>query len=176
MKKLIAILMCLMALTACTDVNYPADTTPTPQAGANSEQSLRTMIAPTDENPIKDNWTTLGEVGYIIDGEYCDIILATDAERDKNGEIAWDDSQKWALVVVGESRNFVLFDSRLNGKAYMNVTTEDKLPTITLICDTPAGVSATGYIYSEDAFYQEELIVPENNGNNIYSTFPEYTE
>lgn len=176
MKKLLAILMCLMALASCADLNNPTDTTPTPSNNANTPQALRTMLSPTDDNPIGDNWTILGEVGYIIDGEYCDILLATDAERDSSGEIAWDDSQNWALVVVGESRNFVLFDSRLSGKAYMNVTTQDNLPVITLVCDTPAGISATGYIYSEDAFYQEDLIIPENNGNNIYSTFPEYNE
>lgn len=176
MKKLLAIFICLIALTGCSESDYPTDTNPTLSGSANSSQSLRTMIAPTNKNPIGSSWTTLGEVGYIIDGEYCDIILATDAETDSSGEIAWDDSQNWALVVVGESRNFVLFNSRLNGMAYMNVTTQDNLPVITLVCDTPAGISATGYIYSEDAFYQEELITPENNGNNIYSTFPEYNE
>lgn len=176
MKKLLAILMCIAALSACTGDMNPIDTPPTPSANANDPQSLRTMIASTDSNPIKDNWTVLGEVGFIVDGEYCDIKLATDAQTDSSGEIAWDDSQNWALVAEGESRNFVLYNSRLNGMAYMNVTTEENLPVITLICDTPVGIKVTRYSYSEDAFYEEELVSPESNGNNIFSSFPQYND
>ncbi len=174
MKKTLAVLMCLMALTACTNGNNYTDTPPTPSAGSNGVQALRTMIAPTDKNPIKDNWTVLGEVGYIIDGEYCDILLATDAQSDKDGYIAWDDSQNWALVVKGESRNFVLYNKRLNGKAYMNVTTNDNLPIITLIQDTPVGIGAARFSYAEDAFYEETLVETEGDGNSIFSSFPEY--
>ncbi len=176
MKKLLAILMCLVALSACSGEIIPQNTAPTPSADSNNSQTLRTMIASTDSNPVKSSWTVLGEVGFIIDGEYCDIKLATDAETDSSGEIAWDDSQNWALVVEGESRNFVLFNSRLNGMAYMNVTTEENLPVITLVCDTPVGINVTRYSYSEDAFYEEELVVSESGGNNIFSSFPEYND
>ena len=176
MKKLLAILMCVMVLSACSGDLDLINPTPTPSAGTNDTQTLRTMIASTNSNPIKKDWTVLGEVGYIIDGEYCDIQLATDAEKDSNGEVAWDDSQNWALVVAGESRNFVLYKERLNGMAYMNVTTVENLPVITLVCDTPAGIKVIKYVYSEDAFYEEELVSPENGGNNIFSSFPEYND
>ena len=176
MKKLLAILMCVMVLSACSGDFGVVEPTPSPSGNANDTQTLRTMIAASTSNPIKNDWTVLGEVGYIIDGEYCDIQLATDAEQDSNGEIVWDDSQNWALVVAGESRNFVLYKEHLNGMAYMNVTTVENLPVITLICDTPAGIKVIKYVYSEDAFYEEELVSPEDGGNNIFSSFPEYND
>jgi len=116
----------------------------------------------------------LGEIGLMIDGEFADIYLATDAETDKDGEILWDDSQDWALVVAGENNNYVLFNENLYGKAYIDVATVDNLPEITLVTTSSIGISVKKYTYSDGAFYEESVIDPADNGNSIYGTFPDY--
>ncbi len=171
MKKLLLAILCVMMLASCGGNGENPTPTPTPEV--NTPMATR-MITATGDNPIGDNWTILGEVGLMIDGEFADIYLATDAETDKNGNILWDDSQRWALVVVGESNNYVLFNEDIYGKAYIEVETVDNLPEITLVQTSSMGLSLNRYTYSDGAFYEENVIAPKENGNNIYSTFPDY--
>lgn len=171
MKKLFLVILSVMLLASCggnTDVVTPS---PSPETSPEAESK---MITATKENPIGDDWTILGEVGLVIEDEFADIYLATEARRGDDGYMLWDDSQDWALVVVGEENNYVLFDSNIYGKAYIDVETIDNLPRITLVTTSSFGPSVTRYTYSEGAFYQEELIIPDANGNNIYSSFPDY--
>lgn len=41
------------------------------------------------------------------------ISMYTDAEKDNEGNIMWDDGQTWKLIVHGEDKDFVLFDDYL---------------------------------------------------------------
>ncbi len=171
MKKLLLAILMTMLLASCGgNGESPA---PSPSPEANTPMATR-MITATRDNPIKDNWTVLGEIGLMIDGEFADIYLATDAETDKGGEILWDDSQDWALVVAGENNNYVLFNENLYGKAYIDVATVDNLPEITLVTTSSIGISVKKYTYSDGAFYEESVIAPADNGNSIYGTFPDY--
>ncbi len=176
MKKLFTAILCTVLLSACTANKPSTDPTPTPTAQGGQSTGLRTMISSTSKNPIGDDWTILGEVGIIIDNEYADILLATEAERGEDGNMMWDDAQKWALAVIGEENNYTLFNSLVDGQMYIDVATENDLPTISLIHTSTVGMSVTKYTYSDGAFYAEELITPSANGNNIYSSFPQYTE
>lgn len=175
MKKIFAIILCLAALTACgkkTD-----NVTPPPPTGAPvAPNAIKTMITPTEVKPIDGDWTTLGEVGVIIDGEYTEIILATEAERDNDGYMMWDDSHRWRLVALGETNSYSLFDGRLGGIAYIEVEMEGEVPSVKLISTSTVGLGVTEYTYSDGAFYAEEVIKPDTNGNRIYSSFPEYYE
>lgn len=177
MKKILAVFMCTALLGACAPKNPVTEPTPTPLINQGGEPSaVRTMISPTDKNPIKDDWTVLGEVGVVIDGEYTDILLATEAERGDDGYMMWDDTQKWALVADGEENNYNLFNSLVDGQMYIDVATENNLPVISLVHTSTVGMSVTKYTYSDGAFYAEELITPSADGNNIYTSFPEYVD
>ena len=171
MKKLFMVILSVMLLASCKGNTETPTPSPSPEAIIQKETR---MITPSLDNPIKNNWTTLGEVGLMIDSEFADIYLATEAETDKDGEILWDDSQRWALVVEGESETYVLFDEDIYGKAYIEVDTVDNLPEITLVTTSSIGLSAVKYTYQDGAFYEEIVIEPNENGNNIYSTFPDY--
>lgn len=179
MKRILAAVMCVAILGACAPRQTITDPTPTPiesESGQGQTSAIRTMISPSDKNPITDKWTTLGEVGMVIDGEYTDILLATDAKRGDDGYMMWDDTQKWALVAAGEENTYVLFNSRVDGQMYIDVATENDLPVISLVHTSTVGMSVTKYTYQDGAFYAEELITPSSNGNNIYTSFPEYME
>ena len=171
MKKLLLAILMVMLLASCGNKTESPAPSPTPEVNTQKETK---MITATYDNPIKDNWTVLGEVGLMIDSEFADIYLATEAETDKDGEILWDDSQRWALVVEGEKDTYVLFNEDIYGKAYIEVDTVDNLPEITLVTTSSIGLSAVKYTYSDGAFYEEKVITPDENGNNIYSTFPDY--
>ena len=176
-KRILAAFMCVALLGACAPKQTVTEPTPTPVSNQGGQPSaVRTMISPTEKNPIGDDWTVLGEVGVVIDGEYTDILLATEAERGDDGYMMWDDTQKWALVAEGEENNYVLFNRQVDGQMYIDVATENDLPVILLIHASTVGMSVTKYTYSDGAFYAEEIITPASNGNNIYSSFPEYKE
>ncbi|MBS7299330.1 MAG: hypothetical protein KIG65_09690 [Eubacteriales bacterium] len=177
MRKILTLMMCVLLLGACTPKTPVTDTTPAPSPLESAQPSaIRTMIAPTESNPIKDNWAVVGEVGVIMGDEYVDVILAADAEYDSDGSIIWDDAQKWALVATGEDKNYVLFDEFADGQMYMDVVTVDKQPEISLIHTSTAGLALTKYTYSDGAFYAEEVVTPSEKGNSIYNSFPQYTE
>lgn len=179
MKKILTISLCVLMLASCG----PQNTQPTPEPTAvptstpsQNSTTVKTMISPSDKSPVKDSWTVLGEVGLTVGGEYCDIVLATDAQRGSDGYMMWDDSQEWALTVTNEQSTFVLFDSRMHGKAYFDVTKRGGESVITLIRTSTAGMAVTEYTYSDGAFYAEEIITPANDGNNIYSSIPDYID
>lgn len=179
MKRFTAILVCILTLTlaSCANPITPNNTpSSTPTPSTDNQAPLKTMLSPTSSIEKYSDWTALGEVGYIIDGDYYDLRLLTDAEQSKDGDMIWDDSQNWALVAVGENKSYLLYNARLSGMAYMNVTTSENLPIITLIIDTPTGIGAKKYTYSDGSFYEENVITPENNGNSIFSSFPEYDD
>ncbi len=178
MKKIFLVMLCVTLLASCGIRPTP----PAPQTGVVptdvpiAPPAVKTMIEPTKVKPISDDWTILGEVGVIIGGEYTDIILATDAKRGDDGYMMWDDSHSWRLVAIGEENCYSLFDKRISGTSYIDVTMEGEDAKIKLISTSTAGLSVTEYTYSEGAFYAEELIKPDSDGNRIYSSFPEYYE
>lgn len=179
MKKLITVILCLGMLTACGRQTTPAPApSPSPQAPTQTAPAtpVRTMISPSGNNPIGKDWTVLGETSMFLGEEYADVILATDAKRGEDGYMMWDDSHKWALVVEGEENSYVLFSSKMSGKAYIDVTARGDETVISLITTSTVGMSMTEYIYSDGAFYAEEVITPKDNGNNIYSSIPDYLE
>ena len=179
MKRILAAVMCVAILGACAPRQSVTEPTPTPvqgEGGQGQTSFVRTMISPTDKNPIDDDWTVLGEVGVVIDGEYTDILLATEAERGDDGYMMWDDTQKWALVADGEEDNYILFNALVDGQMYIDVATVDKEPEISLLHTSTAGLSLTKFTYADGAFYAEEIVTPLAKSNSIYNSFPQYTE
>lgn len=173
MKKTAAAVLCVLMMSSCTPQKAPENTAA--PLSAPTSAPVRTMIAPTDKIS-DDKMTVLGETSVTVDGEFCDIALATDAERADDGYMMWDDSQRWTLTVTNDENTFVLLDTHMHGKAYFDVTKRGEETVITLIRTTSAGITATEYTYADGAFYAEELITAAKDGNNIYSSIPDYIE
>ena len=180
MKKILAAALCLLMLTSCgpNSSDTPSTPEPAPPTASPSGQnnSVKKMISPSDKSPIDDSWTILGETFMTIDGDFADIYLATTAERGEDGYMLWDDSQEWALTVVTENETYVLLNEYLHGKLYIDVTTKGETPVISVIQTTTVGLSVTEYVYENGAFYSQNVIVPDGNGNNIYNSIPDYLE
>ena len=182
MKKILSAVLCLLMLSSCGINTHDTPSMPSSAPAASSAPSgsqstaVKTMISPSDASPIGADWTILGETFITLDSDFADVYLATAAKRGADGYIMWDDSQEWALTVVTDSETYVLFDKHLHGKLYIDVTTRGETPVISLIHTSTVGLKVTEYVYEDGAFYSQTVIAPDDNGNNIYSSIPEYME
>lgn len=173
MKKLIIALICTLALCGCGVKSGPAEPTASPSPAASAIPSaVRTEIAPSQP---EDYATILAETSTKICDAFADITLSTDAERGEDGYMMWDDSQSWALNIKGE-KSYSLFNSRISGKAYFDVTREGKDVVIMLYTTSAVGTEVTSFTCGADGVYKESIISASPDGNSIYSSFPEYIE
>ena len=116
-----------------------------------------------------DGLTLLDE--YIIDfnGDgYEEIIgMYVAAERDDNGEIMWDDGQRWVLVVHVDNKDYVLYDDYVQlGSIQFNVFTADDDFNIVTKSVRTASLDLSQYKYNEtnDSFI---LTIPYSVGGNV---------
>lgn len=179
MKKLLMVMMCVGLLSACAKENTPIE----PQKSAEPQvtqkpgaSGVKTMISASDKSPISDSWTTLGEAMLPVGDDLADVYLATTAVRGSDGYMQWDDSQEWAVTVELEDEVFVLMDEHLHGKVYIDVTTRNKQPVVSVIHTSTIGMNVTEYVYENGSFYADALITADGSGNNIYNSIPDYYE
>lgn len=173
MKKLIIALICALTLCGCGVKNNPVEPTVSqPPVSSAQPSAVRTEIAPSQP---EDYATILAETSTKIGDDFADITLSTDAERGADGYMMWDDSQSWALNIKGE-KSYSLFNSRIGGKAYFDVTRAGKDVVITLYVTSAVGTEVTRFTCGEDGVYRESVISASPDGNSIYSSFPEYIE
>ena len=128
---------------------------------------------------ITDEGTKLREYAIDLDGDGAEekIQLNTAAQRDENGDILWDDSQDWLLLVEDQNAYYPLFAEPVQiGMVYFNVFyDENDLPKISLLLSAGASMRITNYYY-DDALngYKAENVYEENSINSMYSTIPYY--
>ena len=117
MKKILFAIFAICMLTACTKTEPVINDEPVVQ-----EENVK-IISMAGEDKSLDNFELLGQHTVAIDGiekETC-ISLYTSAMRDKKGELMWDDTQEWVLSAETALGNYMLYDERINGRAYMKV-------------------------------------------------------
>ncbi|NLY47005.1 MAG: hypothetical protein GX053_13600 [Tissierella sp.] len=122
-----------------------------------------------------DGLTLLDE--YIIDfnGDGHDEVIAmyVAAERDDNGEIMWDDGQRWVFVVHGDNKDYVLYDDYVQlGSIQFNVfTSNDEFSIVTKSVRT-ASLDISEYRYDEtnDSFIQTIPYSVSGNVNMLHSS------
>ena len=117
MKKILAVIFAVCTLTACTPAEQVINEEPVVQ-----KEDVK-FINKAEEDKNLYNFELLGQHTVEIDGiekETC-ISLYTSAMRDKKGELMWDDTQEWVLRAETAVGNYVLYDERANGRAYMKV-------------------------------------------------------
>lgn len=179
MKKLTIALICALSLCGCAANTDAPQSSPEPTAQTavqDKNSAVKTMIAPSDKSPIGEDWTTLGEAMLPIGADFGDVYLATDAHRGADGYMMWDDLQSWAVTVEVDSKTYVLLDEKLHGKVYIDVETRGTTPVVTVLHTSTVGLNVTEYVYEDGSFYAEKVIEADDNGNNIYSSIPEYIE
>ena len=123
MKKILAVMLLLCMMTACTSAEQVAnENIDNPEIVTPLEDKFR-LIKKSNEDINYGDYELLGHYKTNIDGidEEVDINLYTSAQRDKMGNLMWDDSQDWFLTVEASDGLYMLYNERINGKAYMKV-------------------------------------------------------
>lgn len=122
-----------------------------------------------------DGLTTLDE--YIIDfnedGHDEKINMYVAAERGPDGEIMWDDGQRWVLVVHGENKDYVLYDDYVQlGTINFNVLTNDDDFYITTTSIRTASFTVNQYKYNieNDSFEKTLPFAIDGNVNMLHSS------
>ncbi|AOT72554.1 hypothetical protein [Geosporobacter ferrireducens] len=174
--RVILLMIAVTSLIAC----QPIKKNPMNQQPLN-EKTKDTIIQATEKDPRQNSMATkLSEfaVDLDLDGEEEKIELHTAAERNKNGEMVWDDGQKWLLVVQDGDLYYSLLDEYVQlGQVYFNVSYYDNepLPTITVITDTGANFKLVNYVYDKaQKGYSAELVYDSKDINHIFTSIPSY--
>jgi len=87
-----------------------------------------------------NRWKVLKRFSIDLDNDKIPekIILSSEVELDKNGEILWDDGQWWKLSIIKEEKEIVLVKEFIQlGVLYMSIGIEkgQNLPAIVLVKD-----------------------------------------
>ncbi|MDD2421695.1 MAG: hypothetical protein PHU78_06105 [Heliobacteriaceae bacterium] len=179
--RLLVLLLCFgIFLTGCQTTGEKPANDP-PATNGQQVQQPESQLVPAGDDPKKtERWTMLSEV-YVdlnLDGKEEHLGLFTTAERDKKGNMMWDDGQKWLLVVQDEQKFYPLFSEYVQlGSVYFNVAAygEKEPPKVTVIVSTGSDLKLTNYSYAKDKDgYQEEPLYDSKAINRIFTSLPEY--
>lgn len=187
MKKILMILFSVIFVLAVCGCNN--------EQVQNEPKDQQTEVVKHEEKLVGNNppadvsgFEPLGKYEYDIDGDgnLDAVTLYTSAQRDKRGDLMWDDSQVWILQAELNGRPHTLFSGRFNGRVYMNVADYynqgDEEIVITLIIDTNASHEIREYRYDENldgALFKEKTVFTTNDIanqgiGNRYSSIPDY--
>lgn len=141
--------------------------------GMNEDDSTKEIVS--NDVISLDGLTPLDE--YIIDfnsdGYDEKIVMYVAAGLDDNGEIMWDDGQRWVLVIHGDNKDYVLYDDYVQlGSIQFNVfTADDELNIVTKNIGT-ASLYISQYKYDEanDSFTQTVPYSVSGNVNMLFSS------
>ena len=183
MKKFLAILLSVCTLCACT----PKEPVSNDNVAGNEEQQIEEKvrtIAKSEEANDFSKFELLGQYTALVDGieeEVC-FNLFTSAQRDKTGELMWDDTQEWILTADTAFGRYILFDERINGHAYMKVlksyneNSEATIINLHIYANTYNEIRE--YRFNKDVFEERKLFTTDDNStqgiSELYSTIPEY--
>lgn len=133
------------------------------------------VIEPVEKLNV-DNLTVLDEYDFDFDkdGNEEKIAMYTVAQRDSNGNIAWDDGQDWKFIVHGTDKDYVLVDEYVQlGSINFNIyTIEDEFYIATYSART-ASLVLNIYHYDRelDSFVMITPYKTEGNVNMIKSSY-----
>lgn len=131
-------------------------------------------ISPVDKLPI-EGLTLLDEYEFDFNGDKImeKVNTYTSAERTENGEIAWDDGQRWLIVVHGQDKDYVLFDDYVQlGSINSYIYTIDENMYIATLSTGTANLTLKSYLYSSynDTFIETIPFDTEGNVNMLHSS------
>ncbi len=129
-------------------------------------------ISPSEKFETKE-YSLLASYEYDINEDKIQetIALYTSAKKDSNGEILWDDGQKWVLVVQEEDKDYELYNNYLQlGTINFAVFTAEDGFHITIVEDAVISPTVVDYIFNKEessfipSIYSDSL----KNVNTLY--------
>lgn len=144
----------------------------------NMEQGIEdetTEIKPQDKVDLS-NLTLLDQYIYDfnLDGFDEKISMYTAAQRDENGNIMWDDGQRWLFVVEGKDEDYVLFDDYVQlANINYHVYTEDDEFNIVSSYVGGANLTLSNYKYDTQnhVFLKSTSFDTSGNVNMLHSSY-----
>ncbi len=139
------------------------------------------IIKAITADPRTANYQTkLEQFSFNMDSDAAEesIELYTTASRGLDGDVLWDDGQKWLLVIADKNRYYSLFDEYVQlGSVYFNVATigEDQTPCIEVLVQHGCGRKIIDYVYDKKTdSYIENIIYETDDRNESYTSIPAY--
>lgn len=133
-------------------------------------------IGKSTSSAVEDTWSKIDSYKCDINsnGEDENIALYTSAESD-NGEILWNDSQKWVLEVKSGDSYYILMNQNVsNGRVYFDVDeTSDGTYAITVYTVSASGMNIKQYTYSKTGFIEKQIYSAGSVGK-VHSGIPAY--
>ncbi len=186
-KMLMASLAAIMLLSGCNynDVdNKELENTAEPLQG-DEKQEISRVIGMAEAPIDVSGWEPMGkyECDVLNNSKQQTITLYTSAQRDKKGDMMWDDTQEWLLKVETEDGEYDLYSERIHGSAYMGVYDyygdEDEEKVITLYIETNSGNRITNYVFNDEGNFEESVVYSDNDyathgTSMLYTSIPEY--
>lgn len=188
-KMLTALFATIMLLSGCSfneEEKDEKDIENTAEPFQTVEKEEISRIIDLAEEPIDvSGWEPMGkyECDVLNNSKQQTITLYTSAQRDKKGDMMWDDTQQWVLKVETEDGEYDLYSERIHGYAYMGVYDyygdEDEDKVITLYAETNSGNRIINYVFNEEGQFEERLVYSDNDyatsgTSMLYTSIPEY--
>ncbi len=159
MKKSILLIM-ILALSVlafgCTQlsvpVDGPSDPVEDPTEGPVETPKDSITIEAVEKVDVGD-LTILDEMEFDFDndGEMEFIRMLTGAQKDSNGQIAWDDGQDWVFIVQDTDKDYILVDEYVQlGRIDFNVFTMDEEFYISTLSPRTASLTFNLYQYDRE--------------------------
>lgn len=137
-------------------------------------EPITNTISPVAKLPVED-LTILDEYEFDFNGDNImeKVNMYTSAGKAENGEIMWDDGQRWLVVVHGQDKDYVLFDDYVQlGQINSYIYTIDQNFFIATLSTGTANLTLKSYIYSteDDTFIETIPFNTEGNVNMLHSS------
>ncbi len=165
--RLALLALLVTAITGCTT-----------QAPPEPEPEPPEMIAATVDPRLVGEWTSLALYTDDLDGDGGSetVELLTAAQRDRKGEIMWDDGQNWLLLVEDGDKVYPLFAGYVQlGSLYFTVNqTEDGGHEIIALHTAGAGFNLSRYTWAGETGYAKSAIYDAGAINQMFTSFPGY--
>lgn len=141
----------------------------------NQQNDSGKYIGKSDASAAAESWSVVDKYSVDItgDGKEDTVTLYTSAESE-NGEIIWDDTQKWVLEIYDGTTYYTLMNQSIsNGNVYFDVVQDGDNIIVDTYTITFSQTQIKQYSYNKTGFVEKQ-IYSSSGVNNMYSSFPVY--
>ena len=131
-------------------------------------------IGKRDTSAAAESWSVVDRYSVDITGDGVEdtVTLYTSAESE-DGEIIWDDSQKWVLEIYDGSTYYTLMNQSVsNGNVYFDVVQNEDGVIVDAYTITSSQMQIKQYSYNKTGFVEKQIYSALSE--NMYSSFPVY--
>ncbi len=154
------------------------------ETASQTEENEKTEIDITSSPVNVEGYEAMSKCMYDVtnDGNEDTITLYTSAQRDMTGEMMWDDTQEWVLQVETDNGVYDLFNERIHGRAYFDVSdyynegTGQKVISLYIAGRTFNEIRE--YFFDDGKFIEETVYTTDEKAKEgigtLYSSIPDY--